>query len=346
MGKVKVDKQELSTFILKNIEPYPKEIVKLTSDKFNISRQTVYRHIRKLTEDKHLIVNTEGRKKSYKLNNTWNHLEFELKPNQLDEEDIWRLQVKPMLPELSRNVNDICHYGVGEMVNNVMAHSGASKLEITVKYNTIAIEFWVIDNGIGIFTKMQRDFNLADKNHAILELAKGKLTSDPSQHSGEGIFFTSRMFDEFTIFSEDTVFLGHDNDDWLFPDRKDFTKGTAVKMLIERSSKRTMKEVFDRFTPGIDSEDYGFQKTTVPLTLLQYEGEALVSRSQAKRLIARFDQFKEVILDFKGIEIIGQPFADEVFRVFKNEHPNTQLYPINTNEDIDRMIKHVKSKEQ
>ncbi len=93
-----------------------------------------------------------------------------------------------MLPELSRNINDICHYGVGEMVNNVMAYSGASKLEIAVKCNAIAIGFWIIDNGIGIFTKIQRDFNLADKNQAILELAKGKLTSDPSQHSGEGIF--------------------------------------------------------------------------------------------------------------------------------------------------------------
>ena len=104
-----------------------------------------------------------------------------------------------------------------------------------------------------------------------------------------------------------------------------------------------MKEVFDRFTPGIDSQDYGFQRTHVPLRLLQYEGESLVSRSQAKRLIKRFEQFKEVLLDFEGIKIIGQPFADEVFRVFKNQFPDTHLYPINTNEDIERMIKHVKS---
>lgn len=345
MGKFKVDKQELATFILKNIEHHPKDIVKLTSVKFNISRQTVYRHIKKLVENRHLICNAEGRKKTYKLNDTKNYLEFDLHQGQLDEEVIWRSNVKPLLPKLVQNVNDICHYGVTEMVNNVMDHSGASILEIVIIYNAIKIEFWINDNGIGIFNKVQKDFNLVDKNHAILELAKGKLTSDPARHSGEGIFFTSRMFDEFAILSEDTVFLGHDNDDWLFPNRKSFTKGTAVNMLIERGSKRTMKDVFDRFTPGIDSEEYGFQKTTVPLTLLQYEGEALVSRSQAKRLIARFDQFKEVVLDFKGIKIIGQPFADEVFRVFHNEHPNTHLYTINTNEDIDRMIKHVKSKE-
>ncbi len=144
------------------------------------------------------------------------------------------------------------------------------------------------------------------------------------------------------------LFRGHDNDDWLFPDfntNNTLPKGTCVTMRIERNSTRTMKEVFNRFTPGIDSEDYGFQRTTVPLKLLQYESESLVSRSQAKRLIKRFEQFKEVILDFAGIKIIGQPFADEVFRVFKDQFPDTHLYPVNTNEDIERMIKHVKSKE-
>ena len=88
-----------------------------------------------------------------------------------------------------------------------------------------------------------------------------------------------------------------------------------------------------------------FLKTTVPVKLLQYEGEALVSRSQAKRLLARFDQFKEIVLDFKGILIIGQPFADEIFRVFQNQNPQTHIYPVNTNEDIERMIKLVKTKE-
>lgn len=345
MGKTKVNKQELMSFIFKNIKHRPKDIVKITSEHFNISKQTVYRYIKQLIKDSDLIVYGEGRNKVYEISYTSNTITFDCVNNYLDEENIWRQNVKTLLPVLPMDVNDICHYGVGEMVNNVIEHSGASTLTIIIRYNTIDIEFWVMDNGIGIFTKIEKDFDLIDKNHAILELSKGKLTSDPTRHSGEGIFFTSRMFDQYAILSEDTIFIGHDDDDWLFPDRESVTEGTLIFMRIERSSKRTMKEVFDRFTPGIDSEDYGFQKTTVPLKLLQYEGESLVSRSQAKRLITRFDQFKEVILDFKGITIIGQPFADEVFRVFKNQHPNTHLYPINTNEDIDRMIKHVMTSE-
>ena len=35
----------------------------------------------------------------------------------------------------------------------------------------------------------------------------------------------------------------------------------------------------------------------------------LVSRSQAKRLCHRFDNFEEVELDFDGVEEIGQGFA-------------------------------------
>ncbi len=78
MGKAKVDKLVLHNFILKNIEHFPNEIVKLTSAHFNISRQTVYRHIKELIENKHLIVNGEGRNKEYELIYSVGFLEFEL----------------------------------------------------------------------------------------------------------------------------------------------------------------------------------------------------------------------------------------------------------------------------
>lgn len=343
MIKSKTNQLEIDNFILRHIQSHPKEIVKLTSSELNVSRQTVYRHIRQLIEDKKLNVYGEKRNKSYVLDAINHKVTFALNADKLDEDKIWRQHVKPLLPELSGNVMEICQYGVGEMVNNVIDHSGASILEIKIRIDAINIEVEVTDNGIGIFTKIQQDFNLEDKHHAILELAKGRLTSDPANHSGEGIFFTSRMFDLFAIYSEDTQFIAQDDNDWLFPDRKSFLQGTQVVMIIARDSTRTIKDVFARFTPDIDSENYGFQKTIVPLKMMQYEGESLVSRSQAKRLLGRFEQFREVILDFKGIKIIGQPFADEVFRVFPNAHPTTHLYPLNTNEDIERMIKMVKT---
>ncbi|MFH1856730.1 MAG: ArsR family transcriptional regulator, partial [Candidatus Omnitrophota bacterium] len=63
---------------------------------------------------------------------------------------------------------------------------------------------------------------------------------------------------------------------------------------IKRDSTRTTKEVFDNYCPN--EEDYGFIKTKVPVKLLKYEGEELISRSQAKRLIMRFNKFKKIVL--------------------------------------------------
>jgi hypothetical protein len=95
-----------------------------------------------------------------------------------------------------------------------------------------------------------------------------------------------------------------------------------------------MAKLFDEFTSG---DDIGFTKTIVPVSLLKYGNEQLVSRSQAKRLLVRFDRFREVLLDFEGIDAIGQAFADEVFRVFPSGHPDITVTPIGMNSAVERM---------
>jgi hypothetical protein len=97
----------------------------------------------------------------------------------------------------------------------------------------------------------------------------------------------------------------------------------------------------DRYTEYPDG--FGFTKTIVPVRLLEY-GDAtpmFVSRSQAKRLLARFERFERIELDFTGIDEIGQGFADEVFRVFEAMHHNSKIIAINCNERVMKMIKHV-----
>ena len=76
----------------------------------------------------------------------------------------------------------------------------------------------------------------------------------------------------------------------------------------------------------------------MPVRLSQYGDEMPVSRSQAKRLLARVDSFKTVILDFEGVKSIGQAFADEVFRVFALNNRNIQLLHVNANKDVEQMI--------
>lgn len=141
------------------------------------------------------------------------------------------------------------------------------------------------DDGEGIFLRIQRALDLFGPREAILELAQGKFTTDPAHHSGEGIFFSSKVFDKFAA-----------------------------------------------------PEEYTFAKTIVPVKLAQHEGEKLVSRSQAKRLTMRFERFQTVVLDFAGVEEIGQAFADEVFRVFRGAHPQTTLVPENMAPGVKSMV--------
>ena len=104
-------------------------------------------------------------------------------------------------------------------------------------------------------------------------------------------------------------------------------------MMITLASDRRIADVFGRFSSG-EAGDYGFSRTHVPMELAQFGDSNLISRSQAKRVLARLDRFDEIMLDFKGIKLIGQGFADELFRVFAQAHPSLKLVVINANDDV------------
>jgi len=258
----------------------------------------------------------------------------------LSEDRVWREQCAPLIKDLPDNVRGIWHHGITEMINNAIDHSGSPDVRIGISRNALSTHAWVSDQGEGIFLKIQRALDLYDAREAILELAKGKLTTDPAHHSGEGIFFSSKMFDQFSIRSGSLLFQ-HDGDypDILF-ERTGSDAGTTVIMALENDSKRTTKEVFDCFA---QPEDFSFAKTIVPVRLAQHEGEKLVSRSQAKRLTRRFERFQTVVLDFSGVEEIGQAFADEVFRVFQAAHPEITMTPIHTSHAVNAMISRAKA---
>jgi hypothetical protein len=79
------------------------------------------------------------------------------------------------------------------------------------------------------------------------------------------------------------------------------------------------------------------------LTLATFGSEQLISRSQARRVLTRFDRFLEVFLDFAGVDSIGHSFADEIFRVFQRSHPEINIVAVNANDQIQQMIARAKS---
>ena len=244
----------------------------------------------------------------------------------------------PLTIDLPKNIRDILHHGFTEILNNSIDHSQGKKVLISYCRTPLETRIMISDDGEGIFQRIQRILGLYDMRTAILELSKGKLTTDPEHHSGEGIFFTSRMFDDFSINSGALYFSHKSNEnDWLI-EAKEKQPGTIVFMTIANDSAKTVQEVFNEFA---QPDDFSFSKTIIPVRLASHEGESLVSRSQAKRLVMRFERFKKVVLDFKGVEEIGQAFADEVFRVFKSSHPDVELIVVNHEVAIKNMIKRI-----
>lgn len=340
MTKVRARGEDVRKFILDHVEKHPANISKLTSTHFNITRQAVNKHLQKLTAERALTEMGHTRNRVYKLAQISTRILTYKITSALAEDLIWRNDIKPALNNMPDNVLSIWHYGFTEMFNNAIDHSTGTEIIVDIRKTFTSTEVLILDNGIGIFQKIQTTLNLLDERHAILELAKGKLTTDPKRHSGEGIFFTTRMFDSYAILSGG-VYFSHNFDqpeDWIIESDR-FAKGTTVWMKLHNHTSRTIKKIFDQYTSG---DHYGFNKTVVPVKLAQYGNDKLISRSQAKRLLARIELFKIVIFDFTDVDSIGQAFADEIFRVFATQHPEIDIAIIHTNTDVKRMIERAK----
>ena len=333
--------QEIRNFIIQNVEEFPKDIVKTTSNKFSISRQAVNRHLNQLIDDQVLDAEGVTNNRSYRLRILERWERYYPLDDQLAEDVIWRNDIDNLLVELPDNVLDIWHYGFSELFNNAISHSDGNIVSVEVEKTAASVKLVLLDDGVGIFTKIQNKFGFLDERHVVLELSKGKLTTDPENHSGQGIFFTSRMFDEYSILSGETYFCHKYGEagDWILESGGQYY-GTMISMKLNNQISRTAKEIFDQYTSG---EDYAFSKTIVPVRLAQYNREKLISRSQARRLMARVNSFNTVFLDFNKVEAVGQAFADEVFRVFPGRHQDVEVFAINANTAVQQMISRAKS---
>ena len=331
-----VRSENVRRYILERVEQSPESVAAAVREKFGISRQAVNRHLQRLCREGILERSGHTRARRYRLVtlSSWSKA-FLLEPA-LAEDVVWSQDVSEVLSGLERNASEIWHYGFTEIFNNAIDHSEGSVIHVSVSRTALAGDISIADNGCGIFKKITRGLELVDERHAVLELSKGKFTTDPQRHTGEGIFFASKMFDQFHIVSGGACFsnAADEVEEWLW-EQLDSAVGTSVYMKLRNETGRTTKEVFDRFVSG---DDYAVTETVVPVRAVRHGDEQLVSRSQAKRLMARVEQFKTVRLDFIRIDDIGPAFADEIFRVFKLRHPEVELVAINTNADIERTI--------
>lgn len=241
---------------------------------------------------------------------------------------------------LDKNVDNIVHYAFTEILNNAIDHSMSEDIEVRIKRDKGNIRFDIIDHGIGIFNNIRQKKNLRNELEAIQDLLKGKQTTAPQAHSGEGIFFTSKAADSLVIESSNKkLFFNNLIDDIFIQNIKNF-KGTKVIFIISEKTKRDLSEIFKEYS----GESFEFNKTSVAVRLYKM-GSLYISRSQARRVMNGLEKFKTVTLDFNHIITIGQSFADEIFRVWQNYHPGIGIVTINTNENTEFMIKRVSAQD-
>lgn len=341
MMSFKEEKREkIKIYILEKIEEGQRDYVKKAAETFDISLNSIYRYLREMENDK-IIQKKNGR---YELVEEFEIYELSRLKGEVDEEDIiYSKYIAKYVKDLPDNIERIWQYSFMEMMNNAIDHSMAENVTLIVSRNILNTTIYIIDNGIGIFKKIKEYYGYDSLDVAVKELFKGKLTTDSNNHSGEGIFFTSRILDRFAVISDEKVFTHNKYSDtysnlyeYKELEKLNITNGTIVHMQLSNNSNKNLKEVFDMFADN----DGGFTKTRIPIK--HFFETYPVSRSQAKRLSNRFESFQEVELDFEGVDEIGQGFAHELFVVYQKNNPDIKLTPIHTTKDVEKMINHVK----
>jgi anti-sigma regulatory factor (Ser/Thr protein kinase) len=311
--------------------------------KLGISRQAVNKHMKSLVAAGKIVREGSTRNTIYRFPSddreegaAGYHKRFSsenLEEDQVFEEISIRMNLQS---ELNDRCYDIVRYAFTEVMNNAVDHSGSRQIEAAVNLYAYDLQFTVRDFGVGIFRHIADSYHLQDEYNAIGWLMKGKQTTMPERHAGEGLFFTTKIGDIVTIRSHRLVLeLLNDKDD-LYTGKKSWIKGTEVSFTIKRRTRKRLKALFDEYAP--EEYDYQFSRTRVQVKLSQ---KSYMSRSEGRRLVSGLDAFHEVVFDFRGVLSIGQAFSDEVFRVFPERYPDVKVSVEHADPVIVQMLKHV-----
>lgn len=277
-----------------------------------------------LPENRELILAKVAFRKKF----TREGLEEHLVLDEVDHTELYK--------SLKDNVRSIFNYTFSEMLNNAIEHSASKEVVVEVKKVGENLEFIIEDQGIGVFKNIQKKKKLNSELEAVQDLLKGKTTTQPQAHSGEGIFFTSKISDNFTLESfELRLIVDNELSDVFLGENVEKNIGTRVKFTIALNTKKHLVDIFRKYQSNQDT--MAFDKTEVKIKLYTM-GTIHISRSQARRVLTGLEKFKYVILDFDKVPMIGQGFADEIFRVYKIKHPEIKIKAINTNDAVRFMI--------
>ena len=340
-------REEIKKYILRKIAQNDNDVLAKTMDSFGISVTTVKRYLQDALNE-NLIQEREGEGCPYQMVEREKKISVSMQEGHLEEDYLFEEYIAPLLTCCNDRAWVIWQYACAEILNNAIEHSKGTTIGICVRQNALNTTITIKDDGLGVFQTLT-EYMAANgwenprKEDALVELYKGKITSDCENHSGEGIFFTSKLVDSFELWS-DSLILGCGSQKepktmhshlaaYAARIRKE---RTVVVMTLENETERKAGEVFDMYA----DIDEGLIKTRIPVREACVSGEP-VARSQARRICYRLEEFHEVVLDFSDVELMGQGFADVLFRVYACTHPQVGLVTVTMLPQVERLIYHV-----
>jgi anti-sigma regulatory factor (Ser/Thr protein kinase) len=299
-----------------------------------LSRQAVHRYLRDLVAAGRLVAEGKGRAARYRPRTPMFQAKLR-RDDGLAEDRIWAraLATFPQLTEFT-NARDVLAHAFTEMLNNAIDHSESPTIDVEMEVDVGRDEgrFTIADRGIGVFENVRSKLALDSALEAMQQISKGKVTTQADRHSGEGIFFTSKMARTFEIEANGLLWVVDNQRDDQMVAGKMPSPGTTVRFETPLTTAPTVASVYAPYT-----HDFEFDTSRVVVKLFAH-GVRFVSRSEAKRLLLGLEKFREVILDFAGVEGVGQGFADEIFRVWAKRHDDTHLRAENMTVPVTFMV--------
>jgi anti-sigma regulatory factor (Ser/Thr protein kinase) len=301
-----------------------------------ISRQAAHPRLKWLVQRGLLERVGAGRSTRYRLPRAPEAWERRYQTAGLEEHRVWE-ELRAAMPSLVPT-EAVFSYAVTELVNNAIDHSESPWVRVSARrlggldsaQSLVRLE--IEDGGVGVFRRVMQSLGLPSELDALQEITKGKTTTAPDRHSGEGLFFVSKAADQFRLESGRWAWIvDNDRSDMAIAEIPD-QLGTLAIFEANPNEARNLAALFAQYTDNLD-----FAKTRITIKLFEY-GTQFVSRSEAKRLVHGLERFREVLLDFAGVRMVGQGFADQVFRVWAHQHPAIRLTPINMPEAVAFMV--------
>ena len=325
---------KIKQFILNNISFHQKDIIYTAINQFGISRQAVLKHMNALIDDNKVMAYGKTRDRRYKLIPQVNYNKTILINSEFILQDVVQENFLLHLESLPKNIFQICEYSIEALVNNILEHSHASNLYVKLFLTYSDLNIIISDNGSGLLENIRSKLNLEIVELAALELAKGQITTDLLQNSGEALNTIFHLFDKVKVDSSGYGIVYVSNREQWDIKYSTQKQGTRVHLQINPNSNRTCDKIFQKLFNKKE------RRIRIPISLLKEPNKnSLISKQQARNIFWNIDSITAIQFDFHNIDLIGPAFADELVRQSRSVNRDVIIEWVNHNNTIDLLMK-------